>query len=73
MTGQTLLLIIAAFAALCLWQFLAGLGKIRRAAAIPSDPQAAMLGRMGKIQMLAGGLMLAVNLLLNLPAIMALL
>lgn len=73
MTGSSLLLLIALFAAVCLWQLLAGLKKMRLARANPADPHAQMMGKMGKIQAGLGGVMLAANVLLNLPALRMLL
>jgi hypothetical protein len=73
MTGSTFALIVAVFAAICLWQLLAGLGKMRQARANPQDPRASVLMTAGRIQAIAGGVMLAGNVLLNLPALSALL
>ncbi len=72
MNASTLLLILALFAAVCLWQILAGLGRMRRARANPQDQNAPLLARTGKLQVIAGGAMLALNILLNLPALSAL-
>ncbi len=72
MTVSTLFLIVALFAAICLWQLIAGLRKMRHARANPSDPRSPMLAKVGRIQAILGGLMLAANVLLNLPALRAL-
>jgi hypothetical protein len=67
------LFILLIFAAICVWQMLAGFAKLRTAKAHPDHPQAAMLARVGKIQAIAGGVMLAGNIVFNLPALRALL
>ncbi len=70
---STLVWITIAFAAICLWQMLAGLSKMRRARAEPGHPHAPLWVKMGRIQAIAGGAMLAGNILLNLPMLRALL
>lgn len=68
-----LLLLPLVFAAVCLWQMLAGLAKMRRARGNPGDPAAPVYAKMGKLQAVLGGVFLAGNILLNLPALGALL
>lgn len=71
MTVGVFAVIILIVAAVCLWQLLAGLSKMRQAKANPGDPMAATYARMGRIQALVGGGMLALNVLLNLPTVLA--
>ncbi len=73
MTPTALLVILALFAAVCLWQLLAGLKKMRLARANPGDPNAQLLGKAGKLQAILGGVMLAANILFNLPMLKAVL
>lgn len=73
MTGGAFLLILALFAAVCLWQLLTGLKKMRMAKDNPSHPNAAVYARVGKIQAIAGAAILAVNILLSWQAVRALL
>jgi len=72
-TPSTLVWIVIAFAAVCLWQLFAGLSKMRRAKAEPGHPHAPLWAKMGKIQAIAGGAMLAGNIALNLPMLQVLL
>lgn len=69
MTPSAFLWIVLIFAAICLWQMLAGLAKMRRAKAAPLDPSAPLMRRFGMIQAVAGGAMLLLNILFNLPAL----
>lgn len=57
------------FAAICLWQLLAGLKKMRIARDNPQDPRAPLFAKMGKLQAILGGVLLVANILLNLPAL----
>ena len=67
MTSSAFVWIALIFAAICLWQMLAGLAKMRRAKADPRAPEAPILRRFGQIQAIAGGAMLLLNILFNLP------
>lgn len=68
MSGSTLFVIIAIFAAVCLWTIYAGLKKMRLAKENPGHPQAPMIAKIGKIQAIAGAAMLLLNIVLNIPA-----
>lgn len=67
------LLLLALFAAVCLWQLFSGLKKMRVAKDNPSDPRASLFAKAGKVQAILGGVMLAANILFNAPALLALL
>ena len=69
MAPSAFLWIVLVFAAICLWQLLAGLSKMRRAKANPQDPAASLMHRFGKIQTIASGAMLLLNIVFNLPAL----
>lgn len=73
MTGSTLAILIAIFAAVCAWTMYSGLKKMRLARENPDHPQAPLLAKAGKVQAIAGGAMLLLNILFNLPLIGALL
>ena len=70
---QAFAILILVFAAVCLWQLLAGLAKLRAAWADPGDPRAALRAKTGRVQAGLGGAMLAANVLFNLPLLRSLL